>query len=368
MLLSGRIAAKGDGFPNKTDVNRICKEANFNQHLFEATGRFLVTAKIIQPHLQGAGYEPAKHSDAFWNHELLPLREIARQAFLDLVQQFTPFRVSRPTVAMYSKLDDLVALFAGVFVETALPEDQVGNAFLEFSKLPSQDLIDLGKQLGLKTHDYDVSSWYYWLDRPGQQALLSALYVSDWGETGEYQKQCWFRFSDTAPIILGLVGPPELPVPVVDFKVLPNLCVLAGADLSPDKLVALFRHCKIRRIDRVFEFQLDKRQLTETASQLPSQQNLREVLEASGPLPATVDSLLRRRPAGGGEIRIRACSAIVQPESAEVLDAIRQHSRLKGYLEAGAPQGYLMIKPQSNPSNFVQRCRELGFKVTLLRS
>ena len=71
---------------------------------------------------------------------------------------------------------------------------------------------------------------------------------------------------------------------------------------------------------------------------------------------------------GGGEIRIRGCSAIVQPESAEVVDAIRQHSRLKGYLEAGAPKGYLLIKQQSNPMNFVQRCKELGFKVTILQS
>ena len=30
MLLSGRIAAKDDSFPNMTDVKRICKEANFD--------------------------------------------------------------------------------------------------------------------------------------------------------------------------------------------------------------------------------------------------------------------------------------------------------------------------------------------------
>jgi hypothetical protein len=368
MLLSGRIAAKGDGFPNMTDVNRICKEANFDQYLFEATGRFLVTAKIIRPHRQGSRYEPAKNSDAFWNYQLQPLQEIARQAFLDLVQQFTPFRVWRPTFAVSSTLDDLVALFAAAFLGVAIPQDQVGNVFLEFSKLPQQDLIDLAKQLGLKTRQWDVSGWDTWLDKPGQQALLSALYVSSWAGVVEHQKQCWFSLSDTAPIILGLVGPPELPAPVVDLKVLPNLCVLAGADLPPEKLVPLFRHCRIKRIDRVIEFQLDKRQLTETTSQGPLHRKLLEVLEGSGPLPATVESLLRRRPAGGGEIRIRACSAIVQPESAEVLDAIRQHSRLKGYLEAGAPKGYLLIKPQSNPSNFVQRCQELGFKVTLLQS
>ena len=368
MLLSGRIAARFDGFPNKTDVNRICKEANFDQYLFEATGRFLVTAKIVRPHVQGSRYEPAKYSDAFWKHQLQPLQETARQAFLELVQQFTPFRVWRPTFAINSKLDDLVALLSAAFVDLAIPNDQVGNVFLEFGKLPPQDFIDLGKQLGLETHENDARGWAGWLDRPGQQGLLSALYVSSWAELVQHRKQCWFCLSDEAPIILGLVGPPELPVPVVDLKVLPNLCVLAGADLPPDKLVPLFRHCRIRRIDRVIEFQLDKRQLTETTSQGSSHRSLREVLEESSPLPATVDSLLRYRPSGGGEIRFRACSAIVQPESAEVLDAIRRHSRLKGYLEAGAPKGYLLIKPQSNPSNFVQRCRELGFEVTLLHS
>jgi hypothetical protein len=368
MLLSGRIAAKGDGFANKTDVNRICKEANFDQYLFEATGRFLVTAEIVRPHVQGSRYEPAQYSDAFWSHRLQPLQEIARQAFLDLVQQFTPFRAWRSAFAMSSKLDDLVALFAAAFADVAIPNDQVGNPFLEFCKLPPQDLVDLGKQLGLKTDEYDAMGWDCWLDRPGQQALVSALDVSSWVDLVEHQKQCWFRLSDTARIILGLVGPPELPAPVVDLKVLPDLCVLAGADLPPDKLVPLFRHCRIRRIDRVIEFQLDKRHLTETTPQGPSHRNLREVLEESGPLPATVDSLLRHRPSGGGEIRIRACSAIVQPESAEVLDAIRQHSRLKGYREAGAPKDFLLVKPQSNPNDFVQRCRELGFKVTLLQS
>jgi len=368
MLLSGRIAPKDDDFPNMTDVNRICKEANFDQYLFEATGRFLIIAKIIRPNEQSSRYEPAKFSDAFWNHQLQPLQETARQAFLELVQQFTPFRVWRPTLAISSVLDGLVALFATAFADLAIPRDQAGNVFLEFSKLPPPDLIDLGKQLGLKKHQCDAEGWDWWLDEPGQQALLSALDVSSWAYTTDHQKQNWIYLSDTARIILGLAKPPELTAPAVDFKVLPNLCVLAGADLPPEKLVPLFRHCKIKRIDRVFEFQLDKRRLTETTSQEPLAWNLREVLEGSGPLPATADSLLRHKPLGSGEIRVRGCSAIVQPESAEVLDAIRQHSRLKGYLEAGAPKGYLLIKQQSNPSNFVQRCKELGFKVTILQS
>ena len=302
ILLSGRIAAKDDGFPNMTDVNRICKEANFDQCLFEATGRFLITAKIIRPSERSSRYEPAKFSDAFWNHQLQPLQGTARQAFLELVQQFTPFRVWRPTLAVSSMLDGLVALFATAFADLAIPRDQAGNVFLEFSKLPSPDLVDLGKQLGLKKHQCDAGGWDWWLDEPGQQALLSALDVSSWAYTTDHQKQSWIYLSDTARIILGLVTPPELPAPAVDFKVLPNLCVLAGADLPPDKLVPLFRHCKIKRIDRVVEFQLDKRQLTETTLQEPLVRNLREVLEESGPLPSTADSLLRHRPLGSGEI------------------------------------------------------------------
>ena len=252
MLLSGRIAAKDDGFPNMTDVNRICKEANFDPYLFEATGRFLLTAKIIRPNQQSSRYQPAKFSDAFWNHQLQPLQETARQAFLKLVQHFTPFRVGRPTLAVSSMLDVLVALFAAAFADLAIPRNQAGNVFREFNKLPSPDLIDLGRQLGLKKHECDAGGWDGWLDEPGQQAFLSALYVSSWAYT----------------------------------------------------------------TDR----------------------------------------------------RIHGGSAIVQPESAEVLEAIRQHSRLKGYLEAGAPKGYLLIKQQSNPMNFVQRCKELGFRVTVLQS
>jgi hypothetical protein len=157
ILLSGRIAAKDDGFPNMTDVNRICKEANFDQYLFEATGKFLVMAKIIRPSEQSSRYEPAKFCDAFWNHQLQPLQETARQAFLELVQHFTPFRVWRPTLAVSSMLDGLVTLFATAFAGLAVPRDQAGNVFLEFSKLPSRDLIDLGKQAGLKAHHSDYS-------------------------------------------------------------------------------------------------------------------------------------------------------------------------------------------------------------------
>jgi hypothetical protein len=65
-------------------------------------------------------------------------------------------------------------------------------------------------------------------------------------------------------------------------------------------------------------------------------------------------------------IGIRWCSALVKPQEPETLTAIREHPKLKGYLEAGAPPGYLWIKSTSNPGNFVQRCQALGFEVRSL--
>ena len=56
----------------------------------------------------------------------------------------------------------------------------------------------------------------------------------------------------------------------------------------------------------------------------------------------------------------------IKPESPEALAAIREHPRLKGYLEPGAPPGYLLLKSRSDPDNFVLRCRDLGFEETSL--
>ena len=52
------------------------------------------------------------------------------------------------------------------------------------------------------------------------------------------------------------------------------------------------------------------------------------------------------------------------PENDEVAKAIRQHPRLKGYLVPNAPPGMLLIKLESDPGNFLTRCRELGFEVS----
>src|SRR5437867_8162198 len=67
MLRSGRVAAKDSGFPNRTDINRICKEANFNQHFFERIAKLLVAAKVVQTDRRHHYGEGANH-DAFWKH------------------------------------------------------------------------------------------------------------------------------------------------------------------------------------------------------------------------------------------------------------------------------------------------------------
>ena len=153
---------------------------------------------------------------------------------------------------------------------------------------------------------------------------------------------------------------------MTEFRVLPNLCIFAGSDLSPEKLVPLFRCCKIKRIDRVLEFQLDPRQLVEAPSNGKAPRKLlADVLKELEPLPSPVANVLGAK-STTGEVRIRGCSAIVKSESPEIVEAIKKHRRLKGYLEAGAPPGYLLIKSSSNPHNFVQRCQEAGFTVKTL--
>ena len=100
MLLSGRVKPKQDGSPNRTDVNRICKEANFNPGLFERFSEFLVHAKIVTP-ARARDYQPGQHADPFGNRDLDGMREASRGAFLRFVgqcigsEQFEPAQFRR---------------------------------------------------------------------------------------------------------------------------------------------------------------------------------------------------------------------------------------------------------------------------------
>ncbi len=140
----------------------------------------------------------------------------------------------------------------------------------------------------------------------------------------------------------------------------------SGAGLGWKTLVPLFRHATIRRIDQVYEFRLDRKRLAGSSANTAPGEELREVFRALEPLPASVADLLTTKPKVGGQVSIRWCSALVKPASPEVLAVIREHPQLKGYLEPGAPPGYLLLKSRSNPNNFVRRCQELGFDVNTL--
>lgn len=363
MLLSGRIKPKVDGAPNRTDLNRICKEANFNPHLVERYCEFLVHAQIVEP-ARRREYQPGPHAQAFWNREVDGLSAASRRAFLEFVSKLTG-RTWRPTFAVSSHLDAFVGAFALAFAGKAIREDKLNKALSEFAALPERDLHQLATSV-----DPDIDAcdchWESWLDRTGQDAITQAMYLCDWAYGATYRKRDWIYVSDVAQVMLGLQEPPRAEPAVTEFRVLPNLCIFAGSDLPPEKLVLLFRCCRIKRIDRVLEFQLNPRWLAEAPSNgKPPDELLADVLKELEPLPATVASVLGAKSATG-EVRIRGCSAVVKPESPEVLDAIRKHGRLKGYLEAGAPPGYLLIKSHSSPNNFVGRCQELGFTVKTL--
>ena len=362
MLRSGRVAAKADGTANRTDVNRICKEANFNQHLFERIAKFLVAAKVVQADRRGQYAEGTNH-DAFWKHRRKELTEIARTAILHLVQENTGSLPWRPTMAIHSSLIEFLILFFYCFDGRALREDQLGEAMLGFSCLPETDLKNVAARAGVKKGDVSRFDWEHWLDEKGQRALLSALYTAEWCYYAERQKVGWIMPS---PIGLGLLGLGPLPEPpplAKELKADSNLAIFAGAGVGLDTLARLIRFCKIKRIDQLIELQVDPKRLKELPS---AATELRAALADLDPLPASLTAALQTESPLVGKIAIRYCSALIKPETDEALTAIRQHPPLKGYLETGAPPGYLLVKPSSNPQNFIQRCANLGFQIELL--
>lgn len=362
ILLSGRIRPKsGDGLPNLTDTNRICKEANFDQYYLFRMGSFLLASEVIENYVDS--YKKGKQFNAFWGDNLAKLQSVARLGLLALVQRYTPFHSWRPTLTLHSGLIEFLILFFSSFEERALRYDKIGELFLAFSQLPEKELIALAKYLAIRDADLSVYQWKDWLDPKGQQALIRALFDAGWAYVDQQQKIDWFFLNHTGRIILGLESPPPRPLKAEDFRVLSNLCVFAGADLPVEKLVPLFRYCRIKRIDRIFEFQLDRKAMNEMPSRTSAGRELLNLLKELEALPPGIRSLLEEKPEIDGVLRIQACSAIVKPENPAMLSTIRNHNKLKGYIDPGGPPGYLLVKSTSNPANFIKRCREYGFEV-----
>ena len=363
ILLSGRVDAKFDGDPNMTDVNRVGKEANFNQYLMERVGKLLVAMGAIKAESQGP-YQQGPNLAAFWGGDVDELRLITREAVLRLVRKQTGGYYWIPKAVDDAQLIDFLALFFACFQGRALVESTVGQVFHDFSLLPEDDLIQLAQDLGLTPESVDVAGWRKRLGAKGQEALVAALYITEWAYYAEHKKVGYLFASPIGLGMLGLEPPPPAPDLATVFKVQPDLSVFAGAGLAWEKLVPLFRYSTIKRIDQVYEFRLDRKRLAQTPPRTSPGEELREAFRELEPLPSTVVDLLGTKSQVGGKIEIRWCSALVKPENAEVLAAIRQHPKLKGYLEPGAPPGYLLLKSRSSPENFIQRCQELGFKVS----
>jgi len=123
------------------------------------------------------------------------------------------------------------------------------------------------------------------VDEPGQQALLSALYYSSWliprtteaeldlpNDTHGSSWGSWHRRNYRRRPSTSRCSPTNVCWPVRTC-LRRNSCRYSAIG-------------KINRIDRVFEFQLDKRQLTETTWQEPVGQEAARSVEESGPLPA----------------------------------------------------------------------------------
>jgi hypothetical protein len=365
ILLSGRVQAKFDGTPNMTDVNRVGKEANFNQYLTERIATWLVAMGVIQFDRQNR-YDVGPNLAAFWDHDEARLPAITRQAVLRLVGHQTGHPFWHPKPPEDSCLIEFLSLFFTCFRELAVVESEVGQIFDGFAQLPEDDLIQAARGLGIASNRVDVTAWKKRLDARGQKALVTALYTSEWAYHVKPKKTGWFFASSIGLAKLGLGPSLSAPELAMVFRVQPDLSVFAGAGLAWEKLVPLFRYGTIKRIDQVYEFGLDRKRLAGSPSTISPGEELREVFRALEPLPPAVADLLTTRSKVGGKLGIRWCSALVKPESAELLAAIREHPKLKGYLEPGAPPGYLLLKSRSDPANFVQRCQDLGFKVDTL--
>ena len=361
-LLSGRVQAKHDGTPNRTDVNRVGKEANFNQYLTERIGTFLVASDVVRFDRQGR-YEGGPNLAAFWDRDGARLPAITRQAVARLVGHQTGHPLWHPKAPEDWGLIELLSLFFTCFRGLALVESEVGQVLHDFTRLPQDDLVQAARGLRLEVDSVDVAGWQLKLDARGQKALVAALYTSEWAYYAEHETTDWWFASPTGLAMLGLGPPTPMPELATVFKAQPDLSVFAGAGLGRETVVPLFRHATIKRIDQVYEFRLDRKRLAGSPSGSAPGEELREALRALDPLPPSVADLLATKSKAGGKVGIRWCSALVKPESPEVLAAIREHPQLKGYLEPGAPPGYLLLKSRSNPDNFVRRCQDLGFAV-----
>lgn len=367
MMLSGRVQPKSyqNGAPNMTDVNRIGKEANFNQYLFERCALTLATLDIVVEGPYGGPYQEGPNIEVFWEHDVKKLAEIGRQGVLQFLKKHAGYLPKRATPLAKAHLIEFVTLFLAAFRGRAVRDPQLTAVIRGFGQLPREDLAQLAGEVGVKSAAIQPDAWSYWLDLKDGDVLTRALSTVEWLYGATHDRDVWVYPGEVGFWMLGL-GEPLPPYQLYEtLEAGPKATIRAGTGLDRRTLVPLFRHGKIKKIAEVCEFQLDAERMAEAPAGTSPGEELRQALKDLEPLPPAIAKLLGTESQLGGEVVIRGCSAIVKPENAQVLEAIRKHPSLKNYIEPGGPPGYLLIKPASEPYNFIERCRKLGFNITM---
>ena len=204
ILLSGRVKSSAEGDPNKSDINRVCKQANFDEYFFEAAALFLIKSNVIAVHdkFDNKNYVEGKNFKAFLTHDFKTIQSAAREAFLDFVQKFKGVYKGRSTMVLDSRLVEFLILFFACFKGRAFPAGEIGTAFLAFSKLPVDVLYPLMKEHGINHKKF--YNWETWLDEKGRLALLRAFYATRWMYGFEHKQKDWIYLNQTGQMILNL--------------------------------------------------------------------------------------------------------------------------------------------------------------------
>lgn len=361
MVLSGRVAATYEGRVNKTDGMRLCKEGNFNPAWLDELSWFLVNANVVAANRRKE-FVPGDAFAAFDQHDLSPLCSAVCNGVLNLLQQETG-NLIRPTRPADAKMIEFLTLYASAFSNVAVRESDLPQIWLGLSQLSEKELLAWSKKLGLTIESHKIQSWRHWLDGKGVVALRNALYQSRWAYYTSYKNGNWFGLSFDARSMLGLVAPLPRQTSPDGIEIDEMGFIKAGGGLPIQTLARLYSLCRPVKVRELLEFQIDKKRLSQFPAERFPAKELRELLGKDVLLSAKVEQLLGGEPSRGGRLRFEYCSGVVIPEDEATAKAIRKHPRLKGYLLPNAPPGILIIKPDSDPSNFIHRCRELGFEV-----